>query len=422
MSNRRRLGLRLPVPDDLWIEILVSLPVKSLLRFQCVSKSWKSIISSPTFISTHTQHSERIHNHAHHLLHYSRYKDGGVMQRQYLLFHINDSFSDSGFQKLEYPCQIRGGGFLNVLDCRGLILFAPLVRKNGLESLVLWNPAIRMSMTLTQPYKFDTTDREYHIYGFGFDHTSNDYKVLRMVLIFESRTRRFLSHAKLYKLRTGTWETVRVPEDFQYSIVEHRQALVNGASHWVGYHKRDMAFYFPELVVLLFHTCDEEFRVMKLPDCLSSLDAYAAKLGVSGGLLSLIEYSFQGGASVWLMKEYGVVKSWTKQFTLKDGCFRPMFSFWNNEMILELESKNGWTGLLYDLKTHKLIKNERIKSDQFNRSIIAKNTFVETLVLLNEVHAIRECTNYVRKDLWCDSEKIKEEKRKNCGEDYMDVC
>jgi F-box interacting protein len=348
------------------------------------------------------------------------------MQKQYLLFHINDSFSDNGFQKLEYPCQIRGGDFLNVLDCRGLILFAPLFRKNGLKSLVLWNPAIRMSMTLSQPYKFDTTDREYHIYGFkeyhiygfGFDHTSNDYKVLRMVLIYELGRRLskpFLSRAELYKLCTGTWETVRVPEDFQYIIVDHRQALVNGASHWVGYHKRDMASDSPELVVLLFHMCDEEFRVMKLPDCLSSLDTYVAKLGVSGGLLSLIEYSFQGGASVWLMKEYGVVKSWTKQFTLKDGCFRPMFSFWNNEMILELESKNGWTGLLYDLKTHKLIKNERIRSDEFNRSIIAKNTFVETLVLLNEVHAIRECENHVRKDLWCDSEKIKEEKRKNYG-------
>jgi F-box interacting protein len=338
------------------------------------------------------------------------------MQKQYLLFHINNSFSDSEFKKLEYPCQIRGGGFLNVLDCRGLILFAPLVRKNGLGSLVLWNPAIRMSMTLSQLYKFDTTDREYYIYGFGFDHTSNDYKVLRMVLIFESsRTKRFLFHAELYKLRTGTWETVRLPEDFQYSIVDPRQALVNGASHWVGYHKRDMASDFPELVVLLFHMCDEEFRVMKLPDCLSSLAPYTAKIGVSGGLLSLIESSFQGDASVWLMKEYGVVKSWTKQFTLKDGCCRPTLSFWNNEMILQFKSRKGSMGLLYDLKTHKLIKNLRVRRDEFNQFLIAKNTFVETLVLLNGVHVIRECENCIREDLWCDSEKIKEEKRKNCG-------
>jgi F-box interacting protein len=304
------------------------------------------------------------------------------MQKQYLLFHINDSFSDNEFQKLEYPCQIRGGGFLNVLDCRGLILFAPLFRKNGLKSLVLWNPAIRMSMTLSQPYKFDTTDREYHIYGFeeshiygfGFDHTSNDYKVLRMVLIYElgrTLSKPVLSHAELYKLCTGTWETVRVPEDFQYSIVDHKHALVNGASHWVGYHKRDMASDFPELVVLLFHMCDEEFRVMKLLDCLSSLDANVIRIGVSGGLLSLIEFNSQG-ASVWLMREYGVVKSWTKQFTLKDGWFWPMFSFWNNEMILEFKKRKGSMGLLYDLKTHKLIKNLRIRSDEVNDLLLPR--------------------------------------------------
>jgi hypothetical protein len=139
----------------------------------------------------HTHHSESTHNHTQHLLHWYKYKEDGVMQKEYQLFHINDSFSE--FQKIEYPRQIRGGGYRDVLDCKGLILFAPLVRKNRLESLVLWNPAIRMSMTLSQPpYKFDGTDsthRKSLTYGFGFDHTSNDYKVLRMVLIADLGSR-----------------------------------------------------------------------------------------------------------------------------------------------------------------------------------------------------------------------------------------
>ena len=41
-----------------------------------------------------------------------------------------------------------------VLNCKGLILFVPLVRKNGLVSSVLWNPTIKRSMTLSKPYKF----------------------------------------------------------------------------------------------------------------------------------------------------------------------------------------------------------------------------------------------------------------------------
>ncbi|XP_057247596.1 putative F-box protein At5g62060 [Beta vulgaris subsp. vulgaris] len=35
------------IPTDIIIEILLHLPVKSLLRFKCVSKSWKTLITSP---------------------------------------------------------------------------------------------------------------------------------------------------------------------------------------------------------------------------------------------------------------------------------------------------------------------------------------------------------------------------------------
>jgi hypothetical protein len=174
-----------------------------------------------------------------------------------------------------------------------------------------------------------------------------------------------------------------------------------------------MASDFSELVVLLFHMCDEQFQVIKLLNCLSSLNDDLIKIEVSGGLLSLMEYNSQD-TSVWLIKEYGVVESWTKQITLKDGrWFWLIFSFWNNEMILELKRRIGM-GLLYDLKSHKLIKNLRIRSDQVKGSFIGKNTFDETLVLLDEVHATRECENCLKKDLWCDSMEIKEEKEKNC--------
>ncbi|KAI5675492.1 hypothetical protein M9H77_06442 [Catharanthus roseus] len=41
--------------QDLMVEILLHLPVKSLLRFKCVSKQWKSMISNPYFAHRHTR-------------------------------------------------------------------------------------------------------------------------------------------------------------------------------------------------------------------------------------------------------------------------------------------------------------------------------------------------------------------------------
>jgi len=41
------------IPIDLQINILLRLPVKSLLRFRCVSKLWCSIITSQDFGNRH---------------------------------------------------------------------------------------------------------------------------------------------------------------------------------------------------------------------------------------------------------------------------------------------------------------------------------------------------------------------------------
>lgn len=45
------------IPDDLQIEILKRLPVKSLCRFRCVSTAWRSLVSNPRFVDAHLAHS-----------------------------------------------------------------------------------------------------------------------------------------------------------------------------------------------------------------------------------------------------------------------------------------------------------------------------------------------------------------------------
>ena len=48
----------MPTPEllnKLVCEILIRLPVESLLRFKRVSKAWRALISAPSFIQSHLQ-------------------------------------------------------------------------------------------------------------------------------------------------------------------------------------------------------------------------------------------------------------------------------------------------------------------------------------------------------------------------------
>ncbi|KAL5769479.1 hypothetical protein ACOSP7_013633 [Xanthoceras sorbifolium] len=49
------------LPEDIIIEILSILPVKSLIRFRCVSKSWYALVRSSSFISEHLKNNHNIH-------------------------------------------------------------------------------------------------------------------------------------------------------------------------------------------------------------------------------------------------------------------------------------------------------------------------------------------------------------------------
>ncbi|CDP01468.1 unnamed protein product [Coffea canephora] len=50
------------IPLHLITEILLKLPVKSLLKFKCTLKSWLSVISSRQFIKSHLENHAWLNN------------------------------------------------------------------------------------------------------------------------------------------------------------------------------------------------------------------------------------------------------------------------------------------------------------------------------------------------------------------------
>ncbi|XP_059654332.1 F-box/kelch-repeat protein At3g06240-like [Cornus florida] len=133
--------------------------------------------------------------------------------------------------------------------------------------------------------------------GFGYDNCSDDYKV---VAIGDNSI-------YVYSLRIGSW--TKVVQDvipmfnFRASAANGTQQL-NGALHWLCW-KNDSDEVPPEIAA--FSLVDE--KLWKIPLPTSFTNFRKARLGVFEGCLCILPCCCDD--EFWVMKEYGVMESWT---------------------------------------------------------------------------------------------------------------
>ena len=158
------------------LEILHRLPVKSLIQFRCVSKSWNSLITSSAIINSHLTRSLSLPSNSNKLI--VRYcVDSPYVEHYKLIDGNGDSFDQ--IQNIEFP-----------LTSRRIQHFMLIGHTNGLFSLyeqerfILWNPSIRKFITLPKPcITVKTHGRIGCRQAFGFDPWINDYKIVRIAFI-----------------------------------------------------------------------------------------------------------------------------------------------------------------------------------------------------------------------------------------------
>ncbi|XP_019159142.1 PREDICTED: F-box/kelch-repeat protein At3g23880-like [Ipomoea nil] len=372
-------------PEELQIEILKRLPVKSLLRFTAVSKSWYFIITSTAFISAHCRH-HRNGNSAANLLLLRRYNKSYKVEKCSVLSHTDRQLlSLNNSHELSFPISrviryLRTVGFYNGVFCLSED------QCSDPHSVTLWNPSIRKLRTLPCPSIRPACQFRF-VLGFGASPRSDDdLKVVRVV--YERKGVNLdigpviPPLVEIYSLSTGVWRRITAP-GVNYYIVDYiwPQAFVNGAVHWIGYKLlEDKSF---QSLIAVFTMTDELFDEIMLPDELLSVDPSNLSVIVYEEFVAVVKYSrrIQGDScELWIMKEYGVVDSWTKLPTIElVGGMKKLVGFRENGELLLSTKKSGLVSYCPDTR---VVNDLGILGN--NRSFYVHKYLGEFLVLLRE--------------------------------------
>jgi|UniRef100_A0A2N9EPD7 F-box interacting protein len=254
--------------EDLSMEILSRLSAKDLLRFKCVSKGWKSLISDPLFVRIHHRRSRSI---------------SGLLVHEYKEYW-GDVF---GADRFFYACVNGELGIDNLLNesfpqltsvimasCDGLICYrSRRTRHLELPEIVVWNPMTQERITL-RPTECHVGD----IFGLAFYPFGSSSKMIpcfKVVSIQRPKYDRNSYSFVIYSSETGNWKTSLEVCYCKDELHENKHIYVNGRFYWLTRNHH----------IITFEVEEELSGVIPIPgpklkdgglgsDCLGDSDGY----------------------------------------------------------------------------------------------------------------------------------------------------
>ncbi|XP_059650313.1 putative F-box protein At5g52610 [Cornus florida] len=285
ITRRAKSNAIPPLPEDLILEILSRLPVKSLFRFRSACKRCLTIIDSPSLVDLHLSQSQT--------------RPCGPL--------ILVSFSGPDSKHYFYSASLEGGPAVRLLQLPGGCSSYVSESLNGLvcfyngRDVYVINPSTRKSRSLQASH----SNCEYSSYSFGFDPSNNDYKVLHIItrklydMQYEVLTIKGGSkkHKEVFTSHGNniSWRKITHVPPCSY-IFKGQGVCVDGAIYWIC-----VKVPSEEVLVVVFDVGSEKFRSLPLPEGISpsiylsypegiSPSVYLSyKLNKIGGRLALLK-------------------------------------------------------------------------------------------------------------------------------------
>ncbi|KAG8378378.1 hypothetical protein BUALT_Bualt08G0131300 [Buddleja alternifolia] len=299
-------GFLMNLPSHIILEILTRVPAKATIYCKCVCKTWLGMISDPSFAA----------------LHFARARPGlvvhqsGMFKNFIKLVDFEDEVDNHGFQyetmvkfNLSNLSTFPDANIVVDGSINGILFLRDVNYKH--EMLYICNPLTREYITLPKPegvvrYPSVVT------HGFGISPISGEYKVVR---IFHERELEPItssclgvpySECQVYILGTGKWRSIG-----ECPFVYNSRSIglfIEGNLHWLI---QDLEGH--ELISC-FDLENEVFQPFPPPFPGRKIQG---SLGALRGCLCLCDNSSEIDIDIWVMKEYGVEQSWSKDIVIK---------------------------------------------------------------------------------------------------------
>ncbi|KAL3630856.1 hypothetical protein CASFOL_023840 [Castilleja foliolosa] len=298
------------LPWDVTTEILSMLPVKSLMRFKCVSKSFHDLISNdPIFIKNHLYHHRRRQSSMKILV--SECTVPGESASSCSISSITPG--DDTTHELELPFGDGSSDFSYGCihnSCDGFFC----IELFTCDDVMIWNPSTRQLKTLPAcqlPREKGSPCVGSVRYSLAHDSRSGRYKLLGMC----GDLHRF--RPCLYSSEMEKWRYVdNLSFDHVRGYVRYScdPKIVNGAFHWLA--SPNVPFRKASVVVSL-DVSNETYGKLELPQALKDSTKYGLNLcALKGKLCVLCVSKSEHRRDLWVMNEYGVTDSMTRMFSI----------------------------------------------------------------------------------------------------------
>ncbi|KAK3193321.1 hypothetical protein Dsin_024631 [Dipteronia sinensis] len=369
-------------PSELIVDILSYLPVKSLCRFKCVSKSWSVSITHPRFIKLHQARNRRqkfLLVNGESLYHVD--PDTSLLHQELSLSYckvfpnkhdrpFKEEHDHRNFRDCRWVSESSNGLFCVSGSSNGLFC-TQMIDPPDLDFFV-YNPSTRESKKIPN---IDSEKESYHdwmrypLHGFGYAESIDDYKFVKF---FAKR-----KIIQIFSLRNNSWKTIKCDYPFNVNIVHpifefslygavlngslHYGIPLNGAIHWmvVVVDYDDRRYY----SMVAFDLVEEKFKTLPLH---YQFSFKVKRVTVLRDRLCFIDWHNR----FWIMEEYGVKESLTRVSIPKKPY--PYKCTWKNigYLFLNLDD-DGWLQRDYDSTVFDGIRSYTM------------HTYVENLVSLN---------------------------------------